>query len=389
MSRKISSKKKIAIISRAMITGGVEKALIAMLNKLNLENINVDLYLEELGGELFNDIPSEVNVIEIPRNIKNNNYYILKHPIKYIKSIYSKIKIKNEKNYLNQCKLSANCWPIIDKYYDMAISYHAPNTIPVFYTINNIKAGKKVLWLHGDLETNGAVCNDAYKYYKLYDKVFAVSDKVKKSFDDNYTDLAHKSDLFYNYVDEENLRDLSHRGESFSDEFSGTRILTIGRLDHQKGYDLAVEVCSKLKQEGYKIKWYVCGEGNDREKIENLITKYNLQDAFILLGNKINPYGYLKDCDIYVQTSLTEGYCTTTNEARILYKPVVTTNVSGATEQFKDKETGIITEITMDGIYQGIKLLLDNPNIQKKLSHNLEETLSNKIENIDKLIKIL
>lgn len=381
-------KKKIAIVSRKMITGGVEKALLGILKNMDFNKLEIDLYLEQLGGDLFDSIPKEVNIKKIP-TVKENKIYILNHPIKYLESIISRIRVRLENNYLKQCKIASKCLPIIDENYDLAISYHAPNTMPVFYTINNIKADKKILWLHGNLETNGAVCEDAYDYYKLYDKVFAVSKQVKKSFDDNYNDLAYKSDLFYNYIDENSLRSLSYEGESFSDDFLGTRILTIGRLDYQKGYDLAVKVCYKLKQEGYKIKWYVCGEGNYRDKIENLILEYNLQDDFILLGNKVNPYGYLKDCDIYVQTSLSEGYCTTTNEARILFKPVVTTNVSGATEQFEHNKTGVITDISVDGTYKGIKLLLDNSDMKQKLSENLKKVLSNKNEDIDKLINIL
>ncbi|MCC3865797.1 glycosyltransferase [Terrisporobacter petrolearius] len=387
MSSKLQNK-KIAIITRKMITGGVEKALLGMLDKMDFRNIEVDLYLEQLGGELFDDIPKEVNIIKIP-TIKDNNVYILKHPIKYLETIYFRIKIRNESNYLKQCKLAANCLPIVDEKYDMAISYHAPNTIPVFYTINNINADKKVLWLHGDLESNDGLCKEAYDYYKLYDKVFAVSRNVKESFDNNYLDLSYKSEIFYNYINEIHLRTLSNKGDSFDDEFLGIRILTIGRLDYQKGYDLAIKVCYKLKNEGYKIKWYVCGDGNYRHKVENLISKYRVKKEFILLGNQVNPYGYLKDCDIYAQTSRSEGYCTTTNEARILLKPVVTTNVSGATEQFENNKTGIITPITVEGIYEGLKVLIENEYKRNELSENLKVNLKNKNEDIEKLTNIL
>lgn len=389
MSIKNQNDKKIAIVTRQMITGGVEKALLGMLKSIDLKNIQVDLYLENLGGELFNDIPTGINIIKIPCNIRNKILYILKHPVKYLNSIYSRIKLRIEKNYLNQCKLSALCYPIIDKHYDLAISYHAPNTIPVFYTINNIKADKKILWLHGDVEKNEAICRDAYKYYKLYDKVFAVSKSVKESFDNNYTTLSKKCDLFYNYIDKEKLKKLADIGESFNDDFLGIRILTIGRLDKQKGYDLAIKACYRLKKDGYQVKWYVCGEGNYREYIEKLISKYNLEEDFILLGNKTNPYGYLKNCDIYAQTSRTEGYCTTTNEARTLLKPVVTTNVSGAEEQFENGNTGIIVPITVEGIYDGVKLLIDSQEKRIELSNNLKINLNYTCEDIEKLTSIL
>lgn len=290
---------------------------------------------------------------------------------------------------MKQCELTSHCLPKIEKIYDLAISYHAPNTIPVFYTINNINANKKILWLHGDIITNNATCELVYDYYNEYDKIFGVSEYIKENLNKQFSKLSSKTDVFYNFVDEENLKKLSYKGDSFDDNFDGTRILTIGRLDYQKGYDLAIKACHNLIEDGYNIKWYICGEGSSRKEIEDLIKKYNLRNDFILLGNQKNPYGYLKDCDIYVQTSRFEGYCTTTNEARILRKPVVTTNVSGANEQFENNKTGIIVDINENEIYKGIKILIENTQKRIEFSKNIELNLVNKVEDIDKLMCLL
>ena len=182
-----------------------------------------------------------------------------------------------------------------------------------------------------------------------------------------------------------NLQQLSLEGPTFNDTFKGTRILTIGRLDYQKGYDLAVKICSKLKNDKYNIRWYACGEGNSRNEIEKLIKKYNLENEFILLGNQANPYGYLKDCDLYVQTSRYEGYCTTTNEARVFGKAIITTNVSGADEQFENDKTGLITEITIDSVYKNIKYLLENPDRKEYIENNLKKTFKEEETDIKKL----
>lgn len=367
-----------------MITGGVEKSLLSLLKKMKRENLQVDLYLESLGGDLFDEIPNWVNIIEIPKTIQ-----ISKEPFRYIKSIASKLKIRKEFDYSKQCELTSHCLPRIEKTYDIAISYHAPNTVPVFYTINNINANKKILWLHGDILTNNATCEFIYNYYNNYDKIFGVSKYIKETLDRHFPKLFNKADVFYNFVDEENLKKLSCKGDSFNDNFDGIRIVTIGRLDYQKGYDLAVKVCHNLIEDGHNIKWYVCGEGSSRKKIEDLIKKYNLRNDFILLGNQKNPYRYLKDCHIYVQTSRFEGYCTTTNEARILRKPVITTNVSGANEQFENNKTGIIVDINENEIYKGIKILIENPQKRIELSKNIDKTLVSEVEDINKLMCLL
>lgn len=103
-----------------------------------------------------------------------------------------------------------------------------------------------------------------------------------------------------------------------------------------------------------------------------MIKENGLDDNFILLGNKSNPYPYLEECDIYVQTSYFEGYCTTTNEARILGKPIITTDVSGAREQFINYENGIIVPIDEIEVYKAVVELLDDNKLRDKLSNNLK-----------------
>lgn len=379
--------KKVAIITRKMITGGVEKALLSLLKELDMTSIEVDLYLESEGGDLFTQIPKWVNIKKIPNNT-NNIKYITSHPYQFCKIIISKLKIRKEKNYIKQCELTSKCLPKIETKYDIAISYHAPNTVPVFYTLNNINADKKVLWLHGDIITNNCNNKSMYKYYEGYDKIFCVSKYIKETFDKYFPRLSKKTEVFYNFIDVEKLEELSSEGSSFNDNFEGTRILTIGRLDYQKGYDLAVKACSKLKKDRYNIRWYVCGEGNSRAEIEQLINTYNLQNEFILLGNQENPYRYLKDCDLYIQTSRYEGYCTTTNEARVFGKAIITTNVSGANEQFENEKTGLIVDIDTESIYKNIRLLLDNPKKKNQIEYNLKQSFKKEETDINKLIDL-
>ena len=97
-----------------------------------------------------------------------------------------------------------------------------------------------------------------------------------------------------------------------------------------------------------------------------------MADAVHLLGHQSNPYPYIQQCDIYVQPSYTEGFCTSTMEAKILGKPVVTTDVPGMREQFVSGENGLIVESSEDGLYQGIKQLLDHPELMAKIVQNLQ-----------------
>ena len=319
-------KKQIAIVTRQFITGGVERALVALLKQFDYHKVSVDVYVQELGGDLFGEIPEEVHVIQMPPiDLKRMDAY----PFLWLRRIVFRLRLCAKETFTKQCFLSSKLYMPQKKKYDIAIAYHAPNTMPVYYTIDNIIAENKILWLHGDLKTNDGTNRYVYSYHQKYDRVYAVSQDVKDSFVKLHPEKQNSVELFYNYVDVNKVRELSLTGPTFPLP-SDFNILTIGRLCRQKGIDLAIEAFSRIDTRGREIKWYVCGGGEDMGKLKQMIQDYGLEDRFILLGNQLNPYRYLRDCDLYVQPSRFEGYCTTTNEARILGKAVITTDVSGA-----------------------------------------------------------
>ena len=170
-----------------------------------------------------------------------------------------------------------------------------------------------------------------------------MSNYIRESFLRVWPERKDKIAVFYNFVNKKRIVKLAKEGESFQqNDKSKFKILTIGRLSYEKGYDLAIRAGRILVENEIPFVWYICGDGNEKSNIEDSIEKNNLSRFFKILGNKSNPYTYLKDCDLYVQPSRLEGFCTTTNEARLLCKPVITTDVSGAQEQFIDNYTGWI-----------------------------------------------
>lgn len=331
-------KYRVAIVTKCMITGGVERALIAMLDRLEGKCI-VDLYVLD-HGKLDEEVPKWVNIIKLKTVSKKGSY---KHPIFSIKKMIALEKSKRYNSYaMKNYYASKMLLPVIQKY-DIAVSYHAPNTVPVFYVIDSIKATRKILWLHGDLETNNGNDPIVRQYYNKYDQVYAVSNYIRESFLRVWPERKDKIAVFYNFVNKKRIVKLAKEGESFQqNDKSKFKILTIGRLSYEKGYDLAIRAGRILVENEIPFVWYICGDGNEKSNIEDSIEKNNLSRFFKILGNKSNPYTYLKDCDLYVQPSRLEGFCTTTNEARLLCKPVITTDVSGAQEQFIDNYTGWI-----------------------------------------------
>lgn len=290
-----------------------------------------------------------------------------------------------ELSYVEQCKVTSDLYLPIKKKYDIAISYHAPGTIPVFYVMDKINADKKILWLHGDLDFNAGTSVLLQKYHSKYDKVFAVSESVRNSFLKYHMDMEKRTELFYNYIDVIDIREKANEGMTFLDTFEGIRILSVGRLDVVKGFDVAIQVCKHLITDGYNVQWYVLGEGNERENLEQLIRDNELEGKFILLGNKNNPYGYIKNCDLFMQTSRHEGFGLALNEARTLYKPIITTDVAGAREQIEDGITGWIVPHDLRKIVERTEWCLDHMEQLEIVSENLRHAKVQWDEPINKL----
>ena len=144
-----------------------------------------------------------------------------------------------------------------------------------------------------------------------------------------------------------------------------------------------------LKENGYKVRWYCIGDGPAKKEYEKLVDKLNIKDDFIFLGSKLNPYTYMKECNIYVQPSKHEGYCITLGEARCFNNPIVTTNFTGANEQIVNENTGLVCEINEEEIYKAIKKLLDDKKLYKNIKDNLNNEIVDSTKEIRKLESIL
>lgn len=174
--------------------------------------------------------------------------------------------------------------------------------------------------------------------------------------------LDEKTYLIYNIIDKQQILKLSEQEIPETENNDSSTLVTVGRLSKEKGIALACEVCHKLVEKGYPIQWFICGERDERKRLEKMIRYYNISEHF-LLRNKENPYSYIKKSDIYVQPFLHEGYCLTLAEARILCKPIVSTDFSGAREQLGNNK-GLIVNSDEKSLINGIELLISNEDIR-------------------------
>lgn len=384
-----------------MNIGGTEKALLTMLNEIDTSKYDITLLMLEKFGGFLNEIPSYVRVKyvdrfkEIKPFIKEPPQLLVKELIKskkYFKGInilltYAIAKITNNISFYYRYVLRNI--KMIDEEYDLAVAYAGPMDLITYFVLNKIKAKKKVQWIHFDITQIGFNKSFAEKNYKKFDKVFVVSEGGKNKLINLIPALKEKTEVFFNVISCKLIEDMSKKEISFDDNFDGKRILTVGRLSNEKGQDLTIPVLARLKVEGYKVKWYCIGEGPEKSNYMKNIKELNIINDYILLGSKLNPYPFMKNCDIYVQPSKHEGYCITLGEARCFDNPIVTTNFTGANEQINNETTGLVCDISEDGIYNSIKRLLDDEELYITIKNNLSNEVVDSTGEIAKLDKLI
>ena len=153
----------------------------------------------------------------------------------------------------------------------------------------------------------------------------------------------------------------------FSDHYDGIRILTVGRLTELKAYPVAIEAMRLLKKANIDARWYVLGEGPEREKLEKQISDAGLEQDFLLLGAVDNPYPYYAQADLYVHATQYEGKSIAIQEAQILGRAVIASDRSGNREQIQSGEDGILCDLTAEAVKDAVIYLLQNPQEKKKM----------------------
>ncbi len=399
-------KKKILFIGITMNCAGSEKSFLSFINTLNFDEYEADLILAKKEGLFLEQIPKEVNVIEMEDfgevfklSSKNAvsliwNTYIKKNPLYAFDIIPYFLPMLLSKK--KRARLATKMWlhlmkkmKAIDKHYDIAVAYWGDRTM--FYMIDKVSADKKITWLHFDYSFPKRD-NDIYlPYFEKCDAIVNVSKAVDDALKRELPSLEDKCVVIENINNPSLIAKMAEEGKSFDDGYGGARILTVGRISDQKGYDLAIPAFRRLLDEGYKARWYVLGAADDDygDYIKGLVKDNSLENDFVFLGTTPNPYGYLKDCDIYAQPSRYEGKPIAVEEAKIMKKPIVSANYLSAREQLEDGKLGYICEISSDGIYEGLKALLDDETLQHSYVDELSSRDFSNTDEINKFYDIL
>lgn len=372
--------KNILFVIDTLRMGGAEKSLVSLLKALDPNKVNVDLFLFETGGVLQPEVPNWVNIIEadtVTRGMTLELRKYLKDVIKggHIGATVTRVWITLIQRFSHSPKFNWNkikkYIPALQKDYDVAVGYL--EGFPDYFVLDKVKANKKIGWIHIDF-TGRKVSSEEVEYYNRFDELVTISDICKEAFVSAVPQAGSKMHILENIVLTDEVRKKAEAEATDLWDYSDTtHLVSVGRLDYQKGMDIAARAAKVLADRKIPFCWHIYGKGIMKDEIEQYIKEQQIESYFILEGLRENPYPYMKKADIIVQPSRWEGKSIVLDEAKILGKAIVVTSYQSVADQITDRVTGLITEIEPEKIADGIELLIKD----KTLRNTLEENAAN------------
>lgn len=350
----MTHRKKILFLIESLSGGGAEKILTIILNNINTNKFDVTLCCIVNTGQFLNDIPNNVTYQYIIPNPKETNslWSKLKYTLKY-KLVYSWLPL----NWVYKL------W--VPKGNDIEIAFVEGFSTKLLSKSSS--KSKKIAWLHTDFGYNHwtpiVFKNNRQEEvtYSKFNNVVCVSHVVKDNLLKIYPSLNNVI-VKYNPINDILIRDMSTISSGIEcRNVESLKLISVGRLAPQKGYDRLLPIIKRLYDNGHNISLTILGEGSERNKLEEYIAKNNLENIVSLPGFTPNPYSIIKEHDLFVCSSRAEGYSTAVTEALILGLPVITTDCSGMRELLgENNEYGVVVQNDEESLYNGIKKFLEN-----------------------------
>lgn len=346
-------KKKILFIMHSLLGGGSEKVLLTILDNMNYSLFDVELLLIYNEGVYLQNVPKEVKV-----------RYLYRQSL----SFREKIDYYVFRKFGSYCGYKQLMRFTVRKHYDTIISFLQGYTLR-FHSYVLDKADKNISWVHTDLLNNHHTVGHLFteeleeKAYSMMNEIVFVSNDAKLQFEKLYPNNITKKEVILNPIDYDYIS--SYKRE-YNIDFGKIcfNIVSVGRLGNEKGFDRVVRLAKNLKDNNYNFHITIIGEGEERDKLEGLIADYGLQNYVSLPGFLKPPYLKMAEADLFLMTSLAEGYPLVLCEAFCLGLPVVFTKVTGSIELIDNDMYGILVDHDDESIYQGVKRMIDNEQLR-------------------------
>lgn len=371
-------KKKLIFITEALWIGGIETALVNLLNRLDYNRFDVTCLVLRDSLDVADRITPQCRLIVSDRQHKvtfpkgygcKRLYNIMEEPqnaAKFRRFIWFALRVVFRAAEA-RCYASYVKKQLKGEHFDTAVIYsdRAAET-----AVRAVSADRFLMFYH-----HGAMrreYHDAYGYRKA-DKVIAVSPALAEKLRAYRSKYADKIISVNNIIDIDGVREKGLDIPTVKFSADCFNIVSCGRLSHAKGMDIAVDACAKLVADGFTgFHWYIVGGGPEESALREQIMQLGLEDCVSLLGMQSNPYPYIRCADLYVQPSRFEAFGLTIREAQVLTVPVLSTRTDGSAELISDGETGLLCESDADSIAAAIIRLYNAPKLRESIQAELQ-----------------
>ncbi len=341
--------KKILFGITSLSIGGAERVLVDLVNEL-VKDYDITIFTIYDGGELKKELKSQVKLISLYHK-PYKEYNAFEHLIISLKLLFSSKAPDG---------------------YDIRVAFLEGPVTRLFakrpknnYNKSNKQKVKNIAWVHTNISKflskglkNKIKSITDKKVYKKYDKIVFVSEEARKNFNIKFGE-EFDEEVIRNYLNYENIIKKSTEQSNLPLNKNDINLVSVARLVDAKAIDRFINVHAKLEKDGIHSKVYIIGDGPLRYSLQKQIDKLDETENFYLLGAKDNPYPYIKEADYFCLLSYYEGYGMVIEEAKILDKNIIVTDIP-AKECVKNYDKAIIVANTENGIYQGLKKILTN-----------------------------
>ncbi len=354
--------KRILFVTESLSCGGMERVLINIANILYEKGYEVTILCYDPRNNLLPNLNSKIHYI-----YKKRREFKILRKIPYIKRFfkYKKAVWEHRTSAKNLYK-----YYVGKEKYDVEIGFYRGPSIKIVSGSTN-KKSKKLAWVHTDFK----LCNpksitswfnnieEAKTAYNKMDNIVCVSEKARESFND-VIGLKEKSVTVYNLIPSNKIIEKSF--EEISLKRNKFTIVTVGRLIPDKRQDRLLSATKKLNEEGYDFDVWIVGSGIHENELKKYCEENNVNNVFFT-GMQSNPYSYMRNADLFVLTSYREGFPLVIPEAMACGLPILSTFCTGPTEALKNGDYGILVDNSSEGVYNGLKNILDNKEILETL----------------------
>lgn len=373
---------KLLIMIDSLTCGGAEKSLVSLLPYLCSRGYDITLMLRARGGLFEPLVPTAVRTTDFPAS----------QPAWWRRALFSACLRLPATRHIHSAELHWQCightLPPLDENYDVAIAYQ--QGFPTFFIADKVKAHRKICWANVDLAGAGYSATFCRPFYDKYHTIVAVSPSLAtKLAADTFTSPGARVKVCRDILNPTLIRSMAAECHPFPKD-GRIHLTTVGRLTHQKGYDLAIRAAAILRDRAMDFSWHIVGDGPLRQQLEAHISSLGLDGHVVLEGVHANPYPYMAGCDIYVQTSRFEGFGLTIGEAKILGRPIVSTDFTVVTDQITDGHNGLICPMEPGAIADSIMRLTTDLTLRRHITSSLSlEHNTTHLTEAEKVIRLI